>query len=229
MAREFSDGDHVGCFLKLDRLLVNKGALVVHDHVWVQRAVLGSIGAVRSAAVASEVSSRSGTGKDARATAAGESKAREAALDVQMCDVATGLAGDVEADRSGAQHARRDDNARQPHQARDRGRLSFALALLCSCASTYSWTTYAQFTELHEATPTAQLELDLGHFLQSLHAVVLGHRVDRRVQDPLGEVLQRNLKLFNHATSVSWWPGTRPASPLDAPSRAGGSQRRKRD
>lgn len=43
MAGELSDGNHVGRFLELDRLLVDELALVVHDDVGVQRAVLGSV------------------------------------------------------------------------------------------------------------------------------------------------------------------------------------------
>lgn len=38
---EFSDRDHVGGFLQLDRLLVDKLAPVVEDDVWVEGAVLG--------------------------------------------------------------------------------------------------------------------------------------------------------------------------------------------
>lgn len=40
--RELSDGDHVGCLLELDHLLVNKPAPVVQNHVRVERAVLDS-------------------------------------------------------------------------------------------------------------------------------------------------------------------------------------------
>lgn len=47
--RELADGDHVGRLLELDRLLVDKGALVVHDDVRVERAVLGLAGRCRSA------------------------------------------------------------------------------------------------------------------------------------------------------------------------------------
>lgn len=38
---EFSDRDHVGGFLQLDGLLVDKLAPVVEDDVWVEGAVLG--------------------------------------------------------------------------------------------------------------------------------------------------------------------------------------------
>lgn len=42
MARELSDGNHIGRLLQLDRLLVHERALVVHNHVRVERAILGS-------------------------------------------------------------------------------------------------------------------------------------------------------------------------------------------
>lgn len=48
MSRKFSHGDHVGCFLQLDDLLIYERALVVYDNVRVQRTVLGSICSRRS-------------------------------------------------------------------------------------------------------------------------------------------------------------------------------------
>ena len=38
--RQFSDRYHVWCFLQLDRLLVDKSASVVQDHVGIKRTVL---------------------------------------------------------------------------------------------------------------------------------------------------------------------------------------------
>lgn len=40
MAGQFSDRDHIRCFLKLDRLLVNKGTPVMKNNVWVHWAIL---------------------------------------------------------------------------------------------------------------------------------------------------------------------------------------------
>lgn len=40
MTRQLADRDHVGRFLQLDGLLVDKGTLVVHDRVRVERAIL---------------------------------------------------------------------------------------------------------------------------------------------------------------------------------------------
>lgn len=42
VSRELSDGDHVRGFLQLDVLLIDEAALVVHNHVGIHRAVLGS-------------------------------------------------------------------------------------------------------------------------------------------------------------------------------------------
>lgn len=43
VSRKFSNGDHIGCFLQLDDLLVYERALVVYDNVRIQRTVLGTI------------------------------------------------------------------------------------------------------------------------------------------------------------------------------------------
>jgi hypothetical protein len=42
MPRQFSDGNHIGCFLELDTLRIEEFTLVVYDDPWIQSAVICS-------------------------------------------------------------------------------------------------------------------------------------------------------------------------------------------
>lgn len=94
VARQLADGNHVGRLLQLDRLLVHEGALVVHDHVRIKRAVLGSTIGRRVAVGRGEVESQQASERlrraglrDSRATLAREGEAGEATLHLQVRDV----------------------------------------------------------------------------------------------------------------------------------------------
>lgn len=63
--------------------------------------------------------------------------------------------------------------------------------------------TYAEFTELHEPAPTAELQLDLWNLLLALLPLLGAQRSSRRVQDCPRQVSQRNLKLrVSHRISM---------------------------
>lgn len=104
MSRKLSDGHHIGRFLQLDRLLIDERALVVNDHVRVQRAILCSSVRRRVAANEPGASTRalgeSGRARqdDLRSTLARKGEAGETSLYLHVRDVAAGLAGEVQAD-----------------------------------------------------------------------------------------------------------------------------------
>lgn len=116
---QLANGDHVGRLLQLDRLLVDKGALVVHDDVGVEWAVFGLAGRggavgrrqreVRTMAPREEA--REARSRDARNALARQLEAGKATLDLLRRDVAARLAREVKAYGARREDRGADDDA----------------------------------------------------------------------------------------------------------------------